>query len=416
MAYVGKILIIVENLPVPFDARVWQEANTLTKAGYKVSIICPVGKGYEQKHEVINGIPIYRYPLPLEGNGVLGYLIEYSSSLIWQALLSVKVLFCEGFDVIQACNPPDNIFIIGFFYKLFGKKFVFDHHDINPELYIAKYKKKDFFYKLLLLFEKLTFKCAAISLATNQSYREIAIKRGGMDSKKVFIVRSGPNLDRLRILKKNNELKEGKRYLIGYVGVIGQQEGLDYILESARYIKFQKNRNDILFAVIGDGPHLNEIKNKCSDLGLNDIFKFAGRVPDNEMLEYLNTADLCVNPDEYNEMNDKSTMNKIMEYMALGKPIVQFDLKEGKYSAQDASLYAKNNDPIDMAEKILYLLEDEVLRKKMGEYGRNRIETALNWDKTKAPLIKAYDYLFNYNRNHQILEKELTVKISQEVT
>lgn len=413
MAYLGKILIIVENLPVPFDARVWQEANALTDAGYKVSVICPVGKGHEQKYEEINGISIYRYFLPLEGDGVLGYLIEYSSSLFWQALLSVKVFFREGFDVVQACNPPDNIFLIGLFYKLFGKKFVFDHHDINPELYIAKYKKQDVFYKLMLLLEKLTFKCADISLATNKSYREIAIQRGGMDPEKVFVVRSGPNLDRLRLQDSSDELKEGKKHLVGYVGVIGQQEGLDYILEAARYIRSHKKRDDILFAVIGDGPNLEAIKKRCSDLDLNGTFKFLGRVPDDVMLKYLNTADICVNPDEYNAMNDKSTMNKIMEYMALGKPIVQFDLKEGRYSAQEASLYAKNNDPIDMAEKILYLLEDEALRKKMGEYGRNRIESELNWNKSKAPLIKAYDYLFNYNRDQQTLEKDSNIKISK---
>ncbi len=394
MEYVGKTLIIVENLPVPFDTRVWQEANALTENGYKVSIICPKGKGFEADYEIINNISIYRHNMPKEGNGAVGYIIEYAAALFWEFYLSFKILLKEGFDVIHACNPPDNIVLIGAFYKLFGKKFIFDHHDINPELYIAKFGKKDFFYYLLLFFERLTFMFADISLATNESYKEIAINRGKMNPEKVYVVRSGPKLDRLKILPPDETIKKDKKFMVGYVGVIGQQEGIDYLIEAARFIKEDLNRNDIFWGIVGGGPYLEEIKLKAKEKNLDDIIEFTGRVSDEILLKYLNTADICVNPDEYNEMNDLSTMNKVLEYMALGKPQVQFDLKEGKYSAAEASLYAEKNNAKDLAEKILYLLDNPDKREQMSKIGKERIENELNWDKTKLNLIKAYDYLF----------------------
>lgn len=302
-----KVLIIVENLPVPFDTRVWQEANALKEEGYKVSIICPIGKGYTERNEVINGISIYRHSLPMEGHGKIGFLVEYSIALLLEFMLSLKIFFKEGFDVIHACNPPDNIFLIGAFYKLFGKKFIFDHHDLNPELYFAKFGTKNFFYNLLLLFEWLTFQFADVSLATNESYKEIAIKRGGMNPEKVFVVRSGPNLKRLVIQPPNNEIKRNKEYMVGYLGVIGKQEGIDYLLEAAKYIREKKGRDDIFFGIVGGGTYLEEAKERCIQLGINDIVEFTDRVSDEKMLEYINTADVCVNPDEFNEMNDKST-------------------------------------------------------------------------------------------------------------
>ncbi|HEY7237818.1 MAG TPA: glycosyltransferase, partial [Burkholderiales bacterium] len=222
-----RILILVENLPSPFDRRVWQEAGTLRDAGYGVSIICPTGKGCEKKHELIDGIDIWRYDLPKEGSGALGYLAEYSAALLMTLLLSLKVWWKSGFDVVHACNPPDLFFLIGGFYKLFGKKFVFDHHDANPELYQAKFGKKGLFYRLMLWLEKLTFKAADISIATNHSYRRIAIGRGGMDPGRVFVVRSGPSLERMKIVAPVEALKKGRRYLVGYVGVMGKQEGID---------------------------------------------------------------------------------------------------------------------------------------------------------------------------------------------
>ena len=229
-----RILIIVENLPSPFDRRVWQEANTLRDAGYEVSIICPIGQGYESRYEVIDNIHIYRHPLPLEASGALGYLLEYSAALFWEFYLAMRVLLTRGFDAIHACNPPDNMFLVGGFFKLFGKRFLFDHHDINPELYEAKFQRRDILYKLMLLWERLTFKIADVSIATNESYKKIAIERGGMSEDRVFVVRSGPKLDRLKVIPPVPELKKGKEYLVGYVGVIGAQEGIDYLLDAAR--------------------------------------------------------------------------------------------------------------------------------------------------------------------------------------
>jgi glycosyltransferase involved in cell wall biosynthesis len=389
-----KVLIIVENLPCPFDRRVWQEALTLKEYGAEVSIICPAKKGYEKKFEIIESIAIYRYPLICEADGALGYLLEYGCSLFRQFILSFKCMLRRGFDVIQICNPPDLLYLAARPFKLLGKKIIFDHHDISPELYYAKFNSKGFFYRLLLYFEKKTFECACISIATNNSYREIAITRGGKRPEDVFVVRSGPSLDRMRILPPNGDLKKGRKFLIGYVGVMGKQEGLNYLVEAARYIIKDKSRTDIHFICVGSGTELENIKASTREKGVEEYFTFTGRVSDLEMLEALNTSDICINPDEYNEMNDKSTMNKIMEYMALGKPIVQFDMTEGRFSAQKASLYAEPNNAVDMAEKILYLLDNENLRNEMGRCGRERIENQLNWDFEKQNLIKAYKKLF----------------------
>jgi glycosyltransferase involved in cell wall biosynthesis len=373
---------------------VWQEANALHEAGYKVSIICPIGKGHETRREVINGISIYRHPLPLEASGTLGYVLEYSLALFWEFVLAWRVLLTRGFDVIHACNPPDTIFLIGRFFKLFGKKFIFDHHDINPELYEAKFGRRDFFYRLLCRLESWTFRAADVSIATNESYRRIAIERGGMDPKRVFVVRSGPDLRRLRILPPVESLKKGRRYLVGYVGVMGKQEGIDYLLRAARHIVYDMNRTDVHFGLVGGGTELEDMKAYAVTLGLGDYVTFTGRVSDQQMLEMLNTADVCVNPDVANDMNDKSTMNKIMEYMALGKPVVQFDLAEGRFSAQEASLYAEKNNEIDLAWKIIQLLDDPEARAMMGSFGRNRVETELEWKYEVPRLLRAYDAAF----------------------
>jgi glycosyltransferase involved in cell wall biosynthesis len=389
-----KILIIVENLPSPFDRRVWQEANALTEKGAIVSIICPKGKGYEKKYELIDGIAIYRHSLPKEADGALGYLFEYGAALFWEFVLSVKCLFGRGFDVIQACNPPDLIYLVALPFKLLGKKFVFDHHDINPELYVAKFNRKDFFYKLMLHFERRTFRWADISIATNNSYKQIAINRGKMQPEKVFVVRSGPSLERLKIIPPIEKIKMGRKYLVGYVGVIGKQEGLNYLIKAAEHIVYEKKRNDIHFICVGGGTELQNIKAYAKEKGVSEYFTFTGRVSDKELIEALNTADICVNPDEYNEMNDKSTMNKIMEYMALRKPIVQFEMTEGRFSAQEASLYAKPNDSIDFAEKIIALIEDRKKREYMANYGYNRVKSCLQWEYEKENLYMAYRKVF----------------------
>ncbi len=395
VASAGKVLIIVQNLPVPFDRRVWQEASELTANGYQVSVICPVGRGCEARYECLDGVHIYRHPLPVEARGAWGYLIEYSTSLFWQLVLALRVLRRHGFDVIQACNPPDDIFLIAALFKLFGRKrFIFDHHDLNPELYEAKFGHRGLFHRLLLLCERLTFALADISIATNESYAKVAILRGRMRPDRVFVVRSGPNLERLRILPPAPRWKQGRRFLVGYVGVIGCQEGIQYLIAAAHHIVHVLKRDDVQFVLAGGGPALEDMKRLAAESGIASHMDFLGRVPDEVLLEMLNTADVCVNPDEANAMNDQSTMNKIMEYMALGRPIVQFDLTEGRYSAGEASLYAQPNDAIDLAENILTLLEDPELRAAMGRFGRWRIESQLAWGYEAPKLLAAYDAAF----------------------
>jgi glycosyltransferase involved in cell wall biosynthesis len=390
-----RVLIIVENLPSPFDRRVWQEATTLKAAGYEVSIICPKGKGHESAYECLQGVHIYRHGLPTEADGALGYLVEYSAALFWEFVLAWKVLRRHGFDVIHACNPPDLIFLVGGFFKLFlGKKFLFDHHDINPELYEAKFGRRDFFYRLMLKLERWTFRTADVSIATNESYKKIAVERGGMPPERVFVVRSGPMLERLKVVPPVPALKQGRKHLVGYVGVMGKQEGIDYLLRAARHIVHEMKRSDVHFGLVGGGTELEEMKRYAAELGVADHVTFTGRVPDQQLLEMLNTADVCVNPDVANDMNDKSTMNKIMEYMALGKPIVQFDLTEGRFSAGESSLYAARNDERDMAAKIVELLDDPERRARMGRIGRERVENVLEWKYEVPKLLAAYDMLF----------------------
>ena len=307
--------------------------------------------------------------------------------------LSLKIAFGRGFDVLQACNPPDTIFLIGGFYKLFGKKFVFDHHDINPELYEAKFGKKGWGRKLLVFLERLSFRTADMVISTNESYRRIAVDRGGKDPRDVFVVRSGPDLTRIKRVPPNPALKKGRRYLVGYVGVMGKQEGIDLLLQAVQLIVKHLGRTDIQFGLVGGGTELPAMRELAKKLDVAEYVTFTGRAPDAELLEMLNTADICVNPDRANDMNDRSTMNKIMEYMALGKPVVQFDLTEGRVSAGDASLYARPNDVADLAQKMVALLGDENQRIHMGAIGRERVEHALSWQHEAPRLLAAYDNL-----------------------
>nr|WP_247713645.1 glycosyltransferase family 4 protein [Qipengyuania sphaerica] len=385
-----KVLIIVENLPLPFDRRVWQEARTLKRAGAQVSIICPTGKGFTERHETLEGIEIYRHPLPVEADSPLTYLREYGAALWWELKLAFKIWRKHGFDVIQACNPPDLIFLVAWPFKLFGKKFIFDHHDINPELYEAKFGRRDFFWRLMVLFEWLTFKTADVVICTNESYREIAMRRGGKKREDTFVVRSGPDLTRLKRLPVDDKWRNGRKHMVGYVGVMGEQEGIDLLLESVRHMVFEMGRTDTQFVLVGGGSSLDGLQQMARDLGVAEYVTFTGRAPDEELFSVLSSADVCVNPDRVNPMNDLSTMNKILEYMAFEKPIVQFDVKEGRFSAGDASLYAKANDPQDMAELVVGLLDDADKRAAMGRIGRERVVSELSWDYQIDPLVSAY--------------------------
>jgi glycosyltransferase involved in cell wall biosynthesis len=391
-----RVLIIVENLPVPFDRRVWSEATTLSRHGYEVSVICPKGPGATASFEIIEGISVYRHWLPRERRGVLNYFAEYSAALFWEFVLSVKILTTRGFDVVHACNPPDLIFIVGAFHKfLFGKSFLYDQHDINPEFYEAKFARRGLLWRALVLFERLTFGVCDVSIAPNQSYRAIAIERGRMNPDRVFVVRSGPNLSRVRSLPADPAWKKGRKFLVAYVGVIGEPEGIDLLLESIERIRRIRNRADVQFVIVGSGPELQEVEKIAAALALDELVTFTGRVDDAVLFTILSTADVCVAPDRPNAMNDKSTMNKTMEYMALGKPIVQFDLTEGRVSAGEASVYVQNTDTAEFGDKILELLDDPVRRDRMGAFGQKRIYCELAWAHEEANLLSAYEKLFN---------------------
>jgi glycosyltransferase involved in cell wall biosynthesis len=402
-----KILIIVENLPVPFDSRVWKEAIALQKADYEVTVLCPKGKGYERRYELLDGIHIYRHPMPKEGNSPLGYAWEYGCALFWEILYSWWIYVRRGFKVIQGCNPPDDVFLVALPFKLFGVKYIFDHHDVNPELYLSKYERKDFLYRTLVRMEKLTFRFSDVVISTNDSYESIALARGGMAPEDVFVVRNGPDLNTFKAVPSNPILKYGRRYLVGYVGTISVQEGLDILLDVAEHIK-NLGRHDVYFTCVGGGPGLAGLKEMVEHRRLEDIIQFTGRVSDEELLEVLSTADVCVNPDKPCEMNDISTMIKIMEYMALGKPIVQFDLKEGRFSAQEASLYCDNkNCVIDFSNKLLWLLDNPQERKRMGEFGRVRVQKELAWEYSTENLLRAYEKAFGKMRGKRTFQTEI---------
>lgn len=386
-----KVLIIVENLPSPFDRRVWMEATTLKNAGYQVSIICPKGKGYKKSYEMIDGIYIYRHPMPPDKSSIMGYLTEYTTAVFWEFYLAHRVWWERGFDIVHICNPPDLLFLIAGWFKLIRRvKVIFDHHDVNPEMYEAKYGRRDIFYYGLRIAERLTFAVADKVISTNESYRQIALTRGLKKPEDVFVVRSGPDLSRFKAVSADRTYRRDKQYLVGYVGVMGEPEGIDYLLESIYYLVYKRQRRDIHFMLIGSGPMFEQMQALAAKLAINEFVEFTGRISDKEMIARLSSCDVCVNPDKKMPYNNISTMNKIMEYMALGKPIVQFDLKEGRHSAGEASVYAKGNDIVDFGDKILALLADPERRKQMEAVGLQRMKEKLEWRYQIPNLLQAY--------------------------
>ncbi|MGB3177478.1 MAG: glycosyltransferase family 4 protein [Albidovulum sp.] len=390
-----RILIVVENLPVPLDRRVWLEATTLVAEGYEVSVICPTGRGWDKHYEVIDGIHIYRYPEPTEAHsGAVAYAKEYLWSL-WHWFRLARVVRRErGFDVIQGCNPPDLIFLLALWYRWRGVRYLFDHHDVCPELFEAKFGKKGLLYKIMLIWERMTFACATVSIATNESFREIAMRRGKMRAEDVFVVRSAPKIEKFEIRPADPAMRKGAGTVLGYVGVIGQQEGMDLLAEAAEHLIRGMGRKDVHFLIVGFGPELPNVEADVAARGLSDHFTFTGPLYGEELLAALNSCDIGVSPDPKNAMNDISTMNKVMEYMTLEKPVVQFDLKEGRASAGDASLYAAANDPKDFAQKIADLMDAPGDRKRMGQIGRARVLERLSWAHSAPILLSAYDRVF----------------------
>lgn len=389
-----KVLIVVENLPIPFDDRVWKECRALRDAGYQVSVLSPRGKGYTRTYELLDGVHVYRHPMARERGGAVGYIWEYATALFWEFLFSWWIFVTRGFRVIQGCNPPDNIFLVALPFRLFGVRFIFDHHDANPELYLSKYEREDLLYRVQVWLEKWTFRTASVSIATNQSYKALASARGGMKPEDVFVVRNGPDLEKFQLVPPRAELKYGKRWLVGYVGTMSIQEGLDILIDVADELR-SRGRTDVHFTCVGGGPGLAGLRQMVIDKGLQETVNFTGRVPDRDLIDVLSTADVCVNPDKPCEMNDISTMIKIAEYMALAKPIVQFDLKEGRFTAGEAALYADNKNQVkDFADKILWLLEHPEERERMGKFGRARVSAELAWKYSVPHLLAAYERAF----------------------
>ncbi|MEL6298079.1 MAG: glycosyltransferase family 4 protein [Pseudomonadota bacterium] len=386
-----KSLIIVENLTLPLDRRVWQEATALRDAGHSVSVICPKGGQYQASYELLDGVHIFRHPMPLEADGALGYAVEYSAALFWEFVLSIRVAMKVGFDTVQACNPPDLIFIVAAFWKyLFGKAFIFDHHDINPELYEAKFGRRGLFHRLLKVFERLTFAMADASIATNATFRDIAIARGRMDPDRVFIVHSVPNLQKFVRTEPSAALRGGAEHVIGYVGIMGAQDGVDLLIEAMDRMVTVERRDNVKCVIVGTGTELPKLQAMVAERGLADVVTFTGFLSGQPLMEALSTFDVGVIPDPKNGYNDKISMNKLFEYMTLGIPFVQFDLVEGRRTAGDVALYAADNSPIELAAQIGRLLDSETLRSDLAEAGKVRADKLLSWDREAAQLLAAY--------------------------
>lgn len=390
-----RVLIVVENLPVPLDRRVWLEATTLTANGYEVSVICPTGKGWDKHYELIDGIHIYRYPEPVEAHsGAVAYAKEYLHSLWHWFRLARRVRRERGFDVIQGCNPPDLVFLLGLWYRLRGVRYLFDHHDVCPELFEAKFGRKGVFYGVMRIWERMTFACASVSIATNESFRAIALSRGRMPPEDVFVVRSAPKIEKFEIRPADPAMRKGAGTVLGYVGVIGQQEGMDLLVAAAEILIRGMGRHDVHFIIVGFGPEVPNVQADVAGRGLSGHFTFTGPLYGEDLLRALNSCDIGVSPDPKNAMNDISTMNKVMEYMTLEKPVVQFDLKEGRASAGDASVYAAANDPADFAARIAELMDSPERRSEMGQIGRKRVLERLSWAHSAPHLLAAYDRIY----------------------
>jgi glycosyltransferase involved in cell wall biosynthesis len=391
------VLIIVENLPVPFDRRVWQEATALREAGYQVSVICPKGKGHVSSYEELQGIHIYRHPLPMEASGPMGYIAEYSAALFWEFVLSIKVLRKHGFDAVHACNPPDLIFLVGAFHKfLFGKKFIFDQHDVNPELCAVKFGRSSGpLYNLMRLLERLTFKLADATIATNETFKQIAIERGRMDPDKVSIVKSYPDSNRFRRIPPDPTLRGRFRFMAGYVGIMGQQDGVDTLIRAMHHIVHKNGRTDISCAIIGSGTEFDNLKALAQELQLFEYVNFTGFLTGETLLRHLCTLDIGVIPDPPNEFNDKLSMNKVFEYMMLGIPFVQFDLAQARFEADGAGVVAKDATPAALAAAMVDLLEDETKRQGLSARGASKAAAEFRWEREKRSLLELYSQVLS---------------------
>jgi glycosyltransferase involved in cell wall biosynthesis len=388
-----RVLMLLENSTAPFDRRVRQEAFALRDAGYQVVVISPQGHEFDRaRYEVFEGVEIHRYPLRMASGGAVGYLREYSSALWSTRTLMRRLSSKSSFDVVHACNPPDFLVPLAWSLKRQGTRLVFDHHDLAPELYESRFGRRDVFYRALLRLEGLAFRLADVVIATNESYRRIALERGKKDPGDVFVVRNAPDPERFRPVVPQMSIKRGREFLIAYLGLMGPQDGLDTALRSLALLR--RERDDWQAVFMGDGDVLPEMRQLAAQLDIADAVEFTGRVDDARIVPILSAADVCISPEPSNPLNDRSTMVKVMEYMAMGRPVVAFDLPETRASAADAALYAPPGDELMFARRIAMLLEDRQLRVALGDRGRERVETEVGWHHSRRELLRAYAAAF----------------------
>ena len=395
------ILIIVQNLPVPFDRRVWQEAVSLRRAGFDVTVICPKKKIYAQSFEQLEGVTIHRYAMIHDADkAALGFLVEFLCCWLASLWLAIKVYVRHPFQAIHACNPPDTYFALALLFRPLGVKFVFDHHDLCPELYLAKGgNRAGFLYRMLLLLERFTLRSADAVITVNESHRDIAVRRGQIESDKIAIVRSGPRCAWSEAPEVRPELKGGRRYLVLFLGEMGCHDGVSYLLRAIRHYA-DCYPKDVLFTLIGGGPEQHRMKDMAHQLQLDDWTTFTGRVSEDEVLrQYLATADLCIAPDPFSEYADASTTNKIIEYLAFGKPVVAFDLTEHRRTAEEAAEYIEPNDIVKLSAATHDLLADERRRRDMSRLGQQRFRVHLAWENSETKLVALYSRLLRNEQN-----------------
>jgi glycosyltransferase involved in cell wall biosynthesis len=388
---VTRVLIIVQNLPVPFDRRVWLECQALVSVGLRVAVVCPKGDG-DPAYEVVDGVELHKYRPYAPGGSKLGFVTEYAYSFLATAWLTFKARRPGRFRVMQACNPPDIFWPIALALRALDRtRFVFDHHDLSPELYESRFPDGPKLpYKVLRALERWTYRTADQVISTNESYRRIAAARSGKPVTDVTVVRTGPDPQRLRRGPARPELRRGRRFLAAYIGVMGPQDGVDIVVRAADIVVHQLHRDDIAFTLIGSGDCFDDLVALRDELGLAGHVEFTGRVPDELVARILSTADVGLSPDPKNPLNDVSTMNKTMEYMAFGLPVVAFDLRETRVSAGDAGVYAKPNDIDDYVAAIVKLMDDEPTRSRMGKLGRARVEQELAWSHQRRAYLEVY--------------------------
>lgn len=391
MSSPARVLLLVENNPYPLDFRVRREAHTLRDAGYLVTVIAP-RDATEPWAEDVDGISVYRFPTPPGGSGLLSYGLEFGYATLAILILTAWVWLRKGVDVIHAANPPDTLFVVGAIFKVLGKRFVFDQHDLAPETYLSRFgqPREDVVYRTLRLLERCSYAVADVVIATNQSYEQLAVARGRKRADKVFVVRNGPPLS-YQAVDPDPSVAQRAKYLIGYVGTIGPQDGVDYWIRAIHELVFKFERRDFLAIIIGNGDALASVQALARELRVDGYVWFTGRLPELEVRKCLSAVHVCVQPDPLSPLNDKSTMNKLMEYMALGKPTVAFDLTETRYSAQAAALYVQPNDEVEFARQVSWLLDNPTERERMGEVGRRRVHEGLGWEYSAEELLRAYN-------------------------